>query len=166
MHKATHVIISSFYRDNRGVAETFARPFGIGEKVPSSWGRPKASDINPTGTGNGNPLDQAERLIDLVYPHDPARAREMAENFTAQVDDLDRQSGIFQIQESQSPSSLLAKSICEHSDVAAALLNGDKSTASLNHALIEIIQAETALAQLKGAIEGLMANSGLGDMNA
>lgn len=153
MYKATHVLISAFYRDNRGVSETFARPFGVSEKIPSSWGRPKASDENPTGTGNGNPLDQAERLIRLVHAHDPARAREMVENFAAFVDRLDSDSGIENLTQSGSINKLLARSICEHSEAAAALIDGELTPTSAQVALNELRQAEVATEQLKAAVQ-------------
>lgn len=152
MHKATHVIIASFYRDNRGVAETFAHPFGVNSKVPSSWGRPKASDANPHGTGQGNPLDQAERLINLVHPIDPARAREMAQNFVSLVDDLDHSAGVEQAREKLSWAEALARSICEHSDIAGALLKDSSDRGTYEAALREIHEAKSALQKLEGAI--------------
>lgn len=154
MHRQTHVIIAQFFRDNRGVAETFARPFGVNEKQPSSWGRPKPSDENPTGTGAGNPLDQAERLIKLVHPFDPARAREMADNTVALVDKLDREVGIASVRENGSVNKLLATSICEHSDIAAEVLDeGELTQAKKDKALEEIRQAEVALKQLKAGVQ-------------
>lgn len=155
MHKATHVLIGSFYRDNRGIAETFARPFGVGSKVPSSWGRPKASDLNPTGTGNSNPLDGAERLIRLVYAIDPARAREMADNFPELVDEMDLVEGAEVVRVTESANGLYAKTICEAADIAEHILNGQPAAIDLEHAMKEIREAESALAQLKGAIQEL-----------
>lgn len=161
MHKDTHVLIGEFYRDNRGIASSFAHPFGVHTNVPDAWGRPKPSDMNPFGTGKGNPLDQGERLIELVHPIDAARAREMAENYIALVDELDRREGIREAQENQSASGLLANSICEHADIAACLLAGKITTEKLSRALVEIREAEIALLQLKGCVEGLLRNGGL-----
>lgn len=158
MHKATHVIIASFFRDNRGIAKTFARPFGVDSEVPTAWGRPKASDVNPSGTGKGNPLDQAERLINLVHPHDPVKAREMAENFIALVDQLDAIEGEEQGHCSSSVHRLLAKSICEHSDIAAEILNGEITFEGLERSMTEIRQAKVALIQLEGAVKELLVN--------
>lgn len=156
MHKDTHVLIAQFFRDNTGIAQTFAKPFGVHDKLPDAWGRPKPSDVNPTGTGKGNPLDQGERFIKLVHPIDPAKAREMADNFPALVDDLDRRAGIEHAREFKSPSALLAKSICEHADIAAKLLNGELTKEKLEEAMKEICEAKVALFQLEGCIEGLL----------
>lgn len=153
MHRPTHVLIASFYRDNRGVSETFARPFGVSEKIPSSWGRPKPSDENPTGTGNGNPLDQGERLIRLVHPYDPARAREMAENYVALVDDLDGETGERCAASPEGIHQLLARSICEHSDVAAKLLDSELTRETLQKAIDEIREAKVALEQLEAGVK-------------
>lgn len=156
MHKATHVLIAEFYRDNRGISKSFSKPFGVQEDIPSAWGRPKASDLNPTGTGKGNPLDQGERFITLVHPVDPARAREIAENFLALVEYLDYAAGVRKVCESKSPHALYAKSICEHSDIAAELLDGELDREKLKRAMVEIRQAESALRQLEGGVQRLL----------
>ena len=156
MHKYPHVLIAAFFRDNWGIAESFAKPFGVDKKVPDAWGRPKPSDLNPTGTGKGNPLDQGERFIRLVHPTDPARAREMAENFVALVDELDRQVGLEHARDFNNPRALLANSICQHADVAAKLLTGELNKTKLEEAKREVHQAKTALLQLEGCIEGLL----------
>lgn len=157
MHKDTHVLIAAFYRDNRGVAQTFAHPFGVHENVPCAWGRPKPSDVNPYGTGKGTPLEQGERFIALVHPIDPARSREMAENYVELVNELDCRAGIIRAGQTGSPGELLAKSICEHADIAAKLLGGGGLTKeNLEQSLTEIRQAECALLQLKGCVEGLL----------
>lgn len=156
MHKYPHVLIAAFFRDNWGIAESFAKPFGVDKKVPDAWGRPKASDLNPTGTGKGNPLDQGERFIKLVHPTDPARAREMAENYVALVDELDRQAGIGHVREFKNPRALLAKSICEHADIAVEILNGELNISKLEKAKKEIDQAKVALFQLEGGVDCLL----------
>jgi len=161
MHKDTHVIIAAFYRDNRGIAGSFAHPFGVHEKVPDAWGRPKPSDLNPTGTGKGNPLDQGMRFIELVHATDPARAREMAENYVALVDDLDRANGHAEVFKMNSPTGLLAKSICEHADIAVELLDGEITVEKLSRALTEIREAKVALLQLEGGVESLLKTGGL-----
>lgn len=153
MHRPTHVLIADFYRNNRGVAETFARPFGVNEKTPSSWGRPKASDENPTGTGSGNPLDQGERLIRLVHAFDPASARAMADNFVEFVDRLDRDAGEQFATSSDAVHELLARSICEHSDVAAKLLSSELTRETLQKAVDEIREAKVALEQLEAGVK-------------
>jgi hypothetical protein len=160
MHKHTHVIIGEFFRDNRGIASSFAHPFGVNEKIPDSWGRPKASDVNPTGTGKGNPLDQGERMIELVHPIDPSRAREMAENYVELVNELDRRAGAIRAAETNSPHALLAKAIAEHADVSVELISGELTEEKLTKALVEIRQAEVALLQLKGGVEGLLRGGG------
>ncbi len=166
MYKDTHVLISLFFRDNRGIAESFAHPFGVHRNVPSAWGNPKPSDINPNGSGKGNPLDQGERFIKLVHPTDPARAREMAENFIALVDELDRRTGVDHVREHHNPSGLLARSICEHADIAAKLLGGELTKEKLQEAMVEIRQAEVALLQLKGGVEALIQDFPDGGRNA
>lgn len=143
------------------MAETFAHPFGVERKVPSSWGRPKASDANPHGTGNGNPLDQGERLITLVHPFDPARAREMAENFVELVDMLDQTEGADHSDCKSDLFQLLAKSIKEHSDVAGLVLKGDLTPEALECAMVELRQAKSALLQLEGGLQELLENGGV-----
>lgn len=156
MHKDTHVLIGQFFSANKGIVESFAHPFGVHPNTVDAWRRPKPSDVNPTGTGKGNPLDQAERFIKLAHSADPSKAREMAENFLALVNELDRQTGIEKTQATATPSQLLAKSICEHADVAAALLSGEMTEEILRKALVEIRESEVALLQLRGGVEGLL----------
>jgi hypothetical protein len=157
MHKATHVLIAEFYRDNHGISRSFAKPFGVSEDLPSAWGRPKASDTNPTGTGKGNPLDQGERFLTLVHPIDPARSREMAENFVEKVDELDRAAGVTKTFKTKSPAALFAESACEHADIAVEILQGELDLERLLRAKTELRQAKGALLQLEGSIDGLIA---------
>lgn len=160
MHKHSHVLIAEFWRDNSGISEKFAHPFGVHKDTPSAWGRAKPSDANPLATGRGNPLDQAERFITLVHPIDPARAREMAENVVELVNELDHHAGSSETQKSQCPHQLLAKSICEHADIASELLQNGLTEESLAKSLDEIRQAKAALFQLEGGIKGLLQNYG------
>lgn len=150
-HKAPHVILGKFFRENRGVAETFAHPFGVCSKIPSSWGRPKASDTNPTGTGNNSPLNGTEKLMEMIHQYDPATVHEIADNMKAFACELDRREGAIQADSEIHFLKSLAHSIREHADVAECVLEGDLE-GDLDRAMVEVRQAESALLQLKGGL--------------
>ena len=138
------------------MVKKLAHPFGVDVHTVSAWRRPKPSDLNPTGTGKGNPLDQAERLIRSAHPFDPASARAMADYFNELVNELDSESGMAEAHMKRHPCELLARSICEHADVASSLCIQDYSVETLHSALKEIKEAKVALLQLEGCIYGML----------
>lgn len=134
-----------------------ALAFGLNEGTVQAWRRPKESDLEPTGTGKRNPLDQAERLICIVHQSNPGNARQAANYFLELVDELDREAGCIadadEASESATIVTRLRELIKESSDVAMALVGSGFEEHTLRQALREIAEERSALERLSGAVE-------------
>lgn len=136
------------------VVKKLAVAFGVSEGTVRAWRQPKESDIDPTGTGKCNPLDQAERLIRTVHKYNPGNARQAAQYFEDLVDKLDHEAGQYFLLGSGSRIlDELRTTIRETADVATALVGLEFDEHTLRSARREIAEGRTALERLDAVVK-------------
>ncbi len=109
MKKNSSEIFADFYTDIPSGGKRMALAFGVHSDTATAWARRKPSDIFPTATGKGNPVDQCVRAMTVIHPHDPARAREIADYLDTVCDDLDRDAGLAEAEDAQNPCAAIAR---------------------------------------------------------
>jgi plasmid stabilization system protein ParE len=135
------------------LVKVLARAFGRDEGTVRAWRHPKESDANPTGTGKGNPLDQAARLISIVHQYNPGNARQAAQYFAELVDELDHAAGSpREIGEAASILGNLRELMKEESDVAQVLIGAELDQHTLRRTRKEIAEERAALERLDAAV--------------
>jgi hypothetical protein len=138
-----------------------ANAFGLEKGTVRAWRHPKESEANPTGTGKGNPLDQAARYIRIVHRYNPGNARQAAQYFADLVDELDRAAGLADPQsESGRVLNNLRELMKEESDVAQILVGTKLNEETLKTARREIAQERAALERLDSVIETSLQRNG------
>lgn len=134
------------------LVKVLAKGFGVTEGTVRAWRHPKESDANPTGTGKGNPLDQAARLIRIIHKYNPGSARQAAEYFADLVDELDREAGIAETGESAGILNTMRETIREGADVQMLLVGSEFDEHTLRRARKEIAEDLAALGRLDAAV--------------
>lgn len=123
---------------------TIAKACGKTTETVDAWGRPPASNENPSGTGKHSPLDCVVRLQRLAHKEgDAALAYEIAEMFADNANDLDGKTPHNRIARDV----LIGSAIKEHGEAIVECLNAENPNFIKAHT--EITQAEVALRKLK-----------------
>lgn len=153
----THEICADALTPN--LVKRLALAFGVSESTVRAWRYPKESDLNPTGTGKCNPLDQVERYIRMVHPSNPGNAHQVGQYFADLVDELDREDGVTAASEPEPVLGRLRELIDEGNDVTMALMGSELGEHTLKQARREIAEAVAAMARLDEAVRAkLMGN--------
>lgn len=138
------------------VVHVTAQAFGVNEQTVRAWRHPKESDLNPTGTGKANPLDQAARIIRVIHQYNPGAARQAAEFFIDLVNQLDEEQGVGSQEtgagEGESILDRLREEIKEAGDVTLALIGKDMDPLTLRRARKEIAEDIAALHRLDASV--------------
>lgn len=140
------------------LVKVLAAAFGVDEGTVRAWRRPKESDAEPTGTGKGNPLDQAARLVRIVHQYDPGNARQAAQYFVDLVDELDRAGAGDEVIAYAEPGDerildKVRECIKEGADVPMALVGANFAANTLRIARREIAEDIAALNRLDAAVK-------------
>jgi hypothetical protein len=136
------------------LVEVLAKAFGVEKGTVRAWRHPKESDENPTGTGKGNPLDQAARLIRIVHQYNPGNARQAAHYFSNLVNELDR-AGCEVAAYAEPEGDILdhvRSCIKEGADVHTVLVGAQFDEHTLRRARREIAEEQAALQRLDGVL--------------
>lgn len=139
------------------LVKIIARAFGVDEQTVRAWRHPKESDLNPTGTGKRNPLDQVERYVRIIHQSNPGNARAVAAYFVDLVNELDRESGVdseaatFPGTDAILPA--LLNLMRESADVPQALIGKEFDEHTLRRVRKEVREERAALEALDGAVE-------------
>lgn len=154
--KKSNEIFADFYADISTGKNRMAQAFGVTPDTSQSWSRPKASDINPTGTGKGNPVDQAERALRVIHPHDPSRAREIPSYLELICSELDREAGMTEAETAEHPCRAMARVAESHLRLVLTGLGGCDDPHKLRAALANTRDLKAYVLQLEGCIERLL----------
>lgn len=154
--KKSSEIFADFYADISTGKNRMAQAFGVTPDTAQAWSRPKASDINPTGTGKGNPVDQAERAVRIIHAHDPARAREISAYLETVCNELDREAGIVEADTAEHPCRAMARVAESHLQLVLTGLGGCDDPTKLTEALANTRHLKAYVLQLEGCIERLL----------
>lgn len=140
------------------LVHVLAKAFGVNEQTVRGWRHPKESDENPTGTGKGNPLDQAARYIRIVHHYNPGNARQAAKFLADLVDELDRASCDV-VAYSEPEGHILDRvrdCIKEGADVHTALVGAQFDEHTLRRARREIAEEQAALQRLDAVLRSAL----------
>lgn len=158
MIKHSHAVLAELFARVRGITETLAKPFGINPKTVGAWARPVSSNENPFGSGNGNPLDRVDKLLQIAHVYDPEKAREIAQRFVHLVDELDRQAGIEEADEQGNPCKVLANVSEQHLKIVKTLLGDCENPSKLSEAYDHTLKLNSFVIQLQSCIEQTLKN--------
>lgn len=156
--KQSHEIFADFYTDVPSGKSRMATVHGVHKDTATAWARPKPSDLNPSATGKGNPIDQTTRSMRVIHPHDPARAREIADHCREVCDELDREAGLVEAEEQGNPCKFIARLAADQVKLILTGLGGEYDPAKLREALKHTHSLKSNILQLESCIEKLLAN--------
>lgn len=156
MLKDTHELLGEAFERNSNLKNKLIRPFGVNADTVTRWACPKSSDINPFGSGKGNPLDRTEKLIEMTHVTDPEMAREIAEHFPKFVDELDRQRGFTEAFEMENPCLAIARVVEAQAKLVNSTIKDCVNREIAGEILAKTQQLKTCILQLEGCLKGLI----------
>ncbi len=156
MLKETHELLAEAFARNSSLKTKLPQPFGVHVETVTAWARPKSSDINPTGTGKGNPLDRTEKLIEITHVTDPEMAREMSEHFVKFVDELDRMRGLTEAFEDKNMCAAIARVVESHAKFINLTIRGCENLNNATELLAKTLTMKSCVLQLEGCLKGFI----------
>lgn len=156
--KKSNEIFADFYSAVQTGKSRMATAFGVHKDTAQAWGRAKPSEINPSATGKGNPVDQTARAMKIIHPHDPALAREIVEHLREVCDDLDRAAGEAEADEQGNPFQAMARVAKKQLELVLTGLGNDCNPDRLRDALKQTNSLKSSIIQLEGCLEKLISN--------
>jgi hypothetical protein len=158
--KDTHELLAEAFERSASLKDKLVRPFGVDKDTITAWARPKSSDINPFGTGKGNPLDRTEKLIEMTHVSDPEMGREIAEHFSKFVDELDRQRGLTEAFEMGNPCAAISKVVEAQAKLVNSTIKGCENPENAVELFANTKILKTRVLQLEGCLRALIQAEG------
>lgn len=156
MKKTSNEIFADFYDSLSTGVSRMSKAFGVHKDVAKAWSRAKASLENPTATGKGNPVTQAERAVRVIYPHDPSRAREIPAFLEWVIDELDREAGIFEAEEEENPCAAILRVVQHQMKLISVSYGNCFDDSKLPEFLNETRQMKTNVNRLESCLKSLI----------